>query len=158
MRRSRREFTVGAGLFTGEPYDPLKYIDEQRARRLSIASYDAYDASDPMPENRDRYFGVDPDFIAMSTRGSFDGAKIVLMGCEVLASTELAQAFIDKGAAAVVGWDGTVSASHTDAAILSMLEHLFNQGLSLQEAADAAMADIGPDPLYDSMLVSYSSS
>ena len=139
-------------LFTSEPYDQMKHVDEQRALRVGIAGYDENDLE---AEDGESYFGIMPGFIASGMSGDFDGALVVLMGCEVLTSTELAQAFIDSGAEAVVGWDDTVSASHTDAATLNMLEHLVLEDLSLREAAAVAMVEVGPDPFYDSVLVSY---
>ena len=54
-----------------------------------------------------------------------------------------------------MGWDEAVTASHTDAATLSMLRHMMDEELSVEDAAEAAMAEVGPDPYYDSVLLSY---
>ena len=66
-----------------------------------------------------------------------------------------AAAFAGRGAGAVVGWDATVSARHTDLATLSMLRYLLVDELPVQEAAAASMAEVGPDPFYDSVFLSY---
>ncbi len=143
--------TWGSALFTAEPYSKWRYTDEQRELNLlSVAYYSFRNA----PE--DQYFAILPEFVASSMKGDFDGASVILMGCEVLTDPELAQAFVDKGAGAVVGWDGTVSASHTDAATLNMLEHLVLEDLSLEAAAQLAASEVGPDPFYGSTLASYS--
>ena len=142
--------TSAAALFTSEPYSKWRHTEEQRELDLlTIAFYSARYA----PE--ENFFAIMPEFVASSMRGDFDGAAVILMGCEVLTDTGLAQAFIDKGAGAVVGWDDTVSASHTDAATLNMLEHLVLEDLSLEAAAQLAASEIGPDPFYGSTLVSY---
>ena len=142
--------TLGPALYTTEPYSKWRHTDEQRELDLlSVAFYSAGSA----PE--DQFFAILPEFIASSMKGDFDGAAVILMGCEVLTNTDLAQAFIDRGAGAVVGWDDTVSASHTDAATLNMLEHLVLENLSLEAAAQVAASEVGPDPFYGSTLVSY---
>ena len=140
--------TSVAALFTSEPYSKRRHLNEQRELDLlSLASFDS------APE--DQYFAILPEFVLSSMRGDLEGVAVVLMGCDVLTNAAMAQAFIDRGAEGVVGWDGTVSASHTDAATLNMLERLVLDDLSLQEAAQAAAAEVGPDPYYDSALVSY---
>ena len=88
-------------------------------------------------------------------RGGFDGANVVLMGCDVLRGEQLAAAFVDKGAGVVVGWDRPVTAAHTDAATLSLLRRYLVEGQSFEEAAAAASAELGPDPYYEGVLLSY---
>ena len=140
--------TTGAALFTTEPYDRWSHPDEQRA--LDLVSRGYYRDT---PE--DEYFAILPKFVASSMEGDFDGAAVILMGCKVLGDTDLARAFVARGAGAVVGWDETVSASHTDAATLNMLQHFVTEDLSLEAAAGAAASEVGPDPFYGSALVSY---
>ncbi len=138
-------------LFTSEPYSPTKYVEEQRDGRLSISLFDRGQS-----EESELYFGIPAEFVTSSMKGNFDGATVVLMGCDVLRGERLAQAFVEKGAVAVVGWDGPVSASHTDAATLNLLERMLDDELAAPDAAAAAMAELGPDPFYDSVLLSYS--
>ena len=146
------EPTDDTRLFTSEPYSPLKYVEEQRDGRLSISIFDRSDL-----EDNEAYFGIPADFVTSSMKGSFNDAKVILMGCDVLRGERLAKAFVEKGAEAVVGWDAPVSASHTDAATLELLRrHLFDD-LSVPAAAAAAMDELGPDPYYDGVLLSYTS-
>jgi hypothetical protein len=77
------------------------------------------------------------------------------MGCDGLRSDAAARAFVDKGAGAVVGWDGAVSAAHTDEATERLLQHLVSEGLTVGEAVAKTEADVGPDPSYGSKLVLY---
>ena len=59
-----------------------------------------------------------------------------------------AQAFLDKGAKAFVGWSDSVSADHTDASTQYLLEELFTQGLSVREAVDRTATKVGSDPWF----------
>ena len=130
------------GLFTGEPYNPNKYPQEQ-IERLGKAEY--YEGAPPL-------FGVAPDFITYSMRGRFDETLIVMMGCDGLRSQETAQAFLDKGATAFVSWSRSVSASHTDAATQRLLEKLLIEGLPVRDAVAQTAAEVGPDPVYEAQL------
>jgi NAD(P)-dependent dehydrogenase (short-subunit alcohol dehydrogenase family) len=98
-----------------------------------------------------------PGFIKSSAKGKFQGTTIILMGCDGLKSDAMAEAFVQKGAKAVVAWDGLVSPQHTDAAIERLLQHLLKDGLTLQEAVAQTMAEVGPDPSYESVLRLYPS-
>ena len=130
------------GLFTGEPYNPNKYPQEQ-IERLGKAEY--YEGAPPL-------FGIAPDFITYSMRGRFDETLIVMMGCDGLRSQETAQAFLDKGATAFVSWSRSVSASHTDAATQRLLEKLLIEGLPVRDAVAQTAAEVGPDPVYEAQL------
>ena len=133
-------------LFTSEPYDDLKYLEERANKRLTIARY--YEDGEP-------YFGISPDFVDDSMLGNFDDTVIVMMGCEGLLSDRTAEAFVQKGANTYISWDETVSATHTDAATERLLELLLLNDLSADDAVAQTMTDIGPDPIYDSVLRAY---
>ncbi len=117
-------------LFTAEPYDEKKFIYEQQAGSLAVARCFA---------GADELFGIAPEFIRPSMEGSFEGATIVLMGCEGLGSEETAQSFVEKGA-------------HTDAATEDLIELLVSEELPPAEAVAATMEEVGPDPTYGSQL------
>lgn len=138
------------GIFTSELYSTTKYVDEQRQGRLSTAHYEREDSTQD-----GEYFAIMPDFVRSSTTGNFGGAIVILMGCDVLAGESLAGAFIENGAAAVVGWDGVVSPNHTDAVTERLLKHLLTEELSVEDAVSQTMAELGPDPYYGSVLLSY---
>lgn len=131
-------------LFTTEPYDEKKYVEEQLSGNLATARY--FDDSEPL-------FGIGPDFIRSSMPGSFSDTTIVLMGCEGLGSEDTAQAFVAKGAKTVISWSGLVSATHTDAATEDLLGLLLDEGLPPEEAVVATMDEVGPDPTYGSELL-----
>jgi hypothetical protein len=134
------------GLFTGEPYDGTKYADLEDAGLVGPASY--YEGSE-------KVFGVSPGFITSGMEGDFHGATVIMMGCDGLKFEATAQAFVRKGAKAVVGWSARVSAEHTDAATEQLLRHLLIDKLGPQEAVAQTMAEVGWDPQYGGRLVAY---
>lgn len=151
-------------LFSSELYRDDAHALDQEKRRLSVAYYfntgleqfdgDA-DALLRAFQTEPRYFGIKPGFIQSSTHGRFPGTTVVLMGCNGLTTAALAQAFIDKGARAVVGWDDLVSAGHTDAATEKLLDHLLVDRLSTKEAVAQTASELGPDPTYGGQLALY---
>jgi hypothetical protein len=135
-------------LFTSESYDKTSHRKDQTKQRLSKVSY--YKGG---PE----YFGVMPGFVRSSMEDDFQDATIITMGCDGLSSATMAEAFVQKGAKAFVAWDGLVSSEHTDATTERLLQHLLIDGLTIQEAVTQTMAEVGPDPSYDSVLQLYPS-
>ena len=133
-------------LFTSDSYDKTRFRTDQTKQRLSMVSY---------YEDGPQYFGIMPGFIKSSMKGNFPDTTIVIMGCDGLKSDTIAEAFVEKGAKAVVAWDGLVSSNHTDAATERLLQLLLIDGLTLQEAVAQTMAELGPDPSYDSVLQLY---
>jgi hypothetical protein len=133
-------------LFTVDPYDQTSYRSDQTKQRLSKVSYF---------KGGPAYFGVMPSFIKSSAKGDFQGATIIIMGCDGLATDSMAEAFVEKGAKAVVAWDGLVSSEHTDTATERVLQHLLIDGLTLQQAVSQTMAEVGPDPSNGSTLRLY---
>jgi hypothetical protein len=130
--------------FTNEPYSRERHVEEQRQRLLGVSYYP------PPSEDGGRYFGITPEFIAASD-GDFDGAVIVLMGCGGPGSAAMAQAFLDKGARSVVGWDGLVTAQHTDHAIADFLPRIL-RGEAPASAVASTMATAGADPTFGASL------
>lgn len=136
-------------LFTSDAYSDTQYLEEQTELRLVPVDY----AEHPPPFTG--YFGIASDFVRSSMQGRFDGTTVILMGCDGLTFDATAAAFVDKGAGAVVGWDGAVSASHTDEATERLLHYLVVEKQTPSEAVARAMADVGPDPSYGSKLALY---
>jgi hypothetical protein len=77
------------------------------------------------------------------------------MGCDSLRYTDMAQAFIEKGAKAYIGWNGSVSASHTDIATTRLLQHIITQKQTIKQAIENTMKEVGIDPTYKSQLTYY---
>jgi len=87
--------------------------------------------------------------------GRFDKTKVILMGCDGLRSDRTATAFMKRGASSFVSWDRPVSAAHTDEATERLLRHLLIEKLPTSEAVRRTMAEVGPGPTYDGVLMSY---
>jgi hypothetical protein len=134
--------------FTAEPYDRAKYAEERERLRLFAVRY-------RQGYGDERFFGITPYFIESSMRGSFDDATIIMMGCDGLLFDNTPRALVEKGAKAVIGWDGLVSAAHTDEATESLLQHLLVDGLTMGQAVQKTNAEVGPDPSYGNLLKVY---
>jgi hypothetical protein len=135
------------GIFTAEQYSQSRYVYEQLTDQLLAASY-----SMPLPPY---YFAIVPKFVTQSMKGTFKNTIVIMMGCEGLNNTKMAEAFIDKGAKAYIGWKGSVSASHTDTATISLLQHLITEKQTIKQAIDNTMKEVGTDPTYNSQLAYY---
>ncbi len=144
------EFADDVSLFTSERFNPNRYTEEGRRRLLTGVGYTQEDV-----EEGDLFYGIPPAFVESKMRGDFGGATVVLMVCDVLRAEAMAQAFVERGAGAVVGWDKSVTAPHTDAATLSLLRHFLSEDLPVQQSAEAAMADVGSDPATGAALLAY---
>lgn len=132
-----------AVIFTNEPYNEQDYLPEQVNARLDVAY---------TQEGAPKYFGITADFVELSMGGDFDGATVIMMGCEGLASDRTAEAFVAKGADHYVSWSDTVSATHTDAATERLIEYIAGDGASVDDAVARTMSELGADPAYNSEL------
>ncbi|MEM3578462.1 MAG: hypothetical protein QXX51_08495 [Candidatus Bathyarchaeia archaeon] len=133
--------------FTSEPYSQTKYIYEQLTDQLVIASYTM-----PQPPY---YFAIVPKFVTSTMKGIFQDTVTIMMGCEGLNNTKMAEVFIQKGAKAYIGWKGSVSASHTDAATTILLQHLITHKQTIKQAVENTNKEAGPDPACNSVLAYY---
>ena len=133
-------------LFTSEDYSQTRYLKEQLSGQLIIAHYSV---SDP------RYFGIAPRFITTSMSGEFQDTTVVTMGCAGLNNTTMAEAFVEKGAKVYISWDGGVQARHTDLAVTHLLQHLVTEKQTITQAVENTMKEVGPDPVYHSVLLYY---
>lgn len=138
------EDVTSVSLFTGEPYHEELYVDEQLSGAVGFAQYN---------EDSPRLFGVTAEFVRSYMEGSFDDTLILMMGCQGFINSEGASAFADKGARTFIGWDGLVSAQHTDDASRLLLRYLIDDGIAVRSAIDRTMAEVGPDPDFGSQLV-----
>ncbi len=134
----------GPFLFTTELYDEHRYIGMQIDDQLR-ASKLFYDDSP-------RLFALGPKFVRSSMNGLFPDTVIIIGGCQSLAAPDLAQAFLERGASVVIGWDDMVDLMHNNEAMLRLLRGLTVEGLSPQEAVEVTRKEVGPDPTYESVL------
>jgi len=135
-----------AALFTSELYDRNRYVDDQDSLRLVKVSY---------PGAEEVFFGIRSDFIVSRMEGDFGGAVVILMGCDGLTTDRTAAALVEKGAGAVIGWDGMVTADHTDRATERLLRHLLIEGQTVEKAVEGTASEVGPDPAYGSVVKLY---
>jgi hypothetical protein len=136
--------TDNVALFSSEPYNPEKYVEEQKAGFLGISRYSNANSS---------YFGMKPSFVMLGMEGRFEDSTVILMGCDGLRSDTMAKAFIYKGAESFISWTKPISASYTDAVTESLLKYLLIEKLPLKEAMSKAIAEVGFDQIYGSQLM-----
>jgi hypothetical protein len=147
------------GLFTSELYSPpaaQKYSEDVTDGRLVEAFFNETQLKEGIS-----YFGIVPSFIEKSMNGEFKNTTIIMMGCEGLGYinttgarvpyTDMAEAFINKGAKVYIGWDGTVSVNYTDQATLDLLQSLILKKQKINEAVE----EVNADPSYKSVLKFY---
>ncbi len=139
-----QEDVTSVSLFTGQPYSRDQYYDEQLEGRVGFAQYTA---------ESPQLFGITSEFVRKSMKGDFDDTVVLMMGCQGFINAQGAEAFESRGALAFIGWDGLVSAPHTDEATLLLLRHLVEEDEDPSAAIAQTMAAVGPDPDYGSRLV-----
>ena len=145
------------GLFTSERFSveaAKKYREDILDNRLVRAFF---------TEGGEEYFGIVPSFVEKSMEGKFKNTIIIMMGCEGIgyinalthmrvAYTDMAEAFVKKGAKVYIGWDGPVGIGHTDLATVHLLRSLILKKRTLKEAVEQTNYDVGPDAIYNSTL------
>jgi len=126
-------------IVTSESYSSLKHVYEQLIGQVAPAIV--------RPGNT--FFAITPAFIRDAIKGNLRDTLVVQMGCGTLTGNrDIANAFIDKGASAFVGWNNTVSSWYTDFAtqkFVASLEHG-------QTVAEAVVSADGLDPVYGGKL------
>jgi len=135
-------------LFTSEPYSQDRFIYEQLTGQLTRAYYNV------RGEGK-YYFGILPKFVRSSMSGRFENTIVVMMGCNGLTYTDMAKAFIDKGAKVYIGWYNSVSVSHTDTATIKLLQHYLIEKLTLKQSIQETFKEVEFDPAYKSLLIYY---
>jgi hypothetical protein len=131
-------------LFTNEPYSSTSHVSEQLSDRLLIVR--------PFEGDAELTFGVSPKFIRESMTGRLPRSIVIIAGCSCLGRTDLAEAFFARGASVVVSWDGSVSLEHVDAATAFLVDRLFLDRLTLEDAVIATMLEFGQDPDFGALM------
>ena len=125
-------------LFTSEPYNSSAYIEDQQNELLveGILNYST---------GVKNYFAITSNFIN-NLDGNFPQSIVIAMGCNTLVpgKEQLAEAFINKGAKAYIGWNGYVGDSDTDSQTIQLLTNLFTHNETIDEAVngDGGLWDI----------------
>lgn len=135
--------------FTSEPYSKTKYICEQLTDQVWEGQLGT-----GFIEGQ-TYFGISPEFVEKGMSGRFEDATIVMMGCNGLTYTDMAEAFIQRGAKVYISWSESVLAGHTDQATTQLLKHLLTEKQMIEQAVTETMKEVGPDPAYKSLLGYY---
>ena len=145
---AQEEVIRTTSLFTNEPYSSREHLADQLDDRLVMARID---------EHHPLVFAITPKFITQSMAEEFDNTAIIMMGCSCLYLTDLATAFIDKGASVYLGWDGTVDLYYVDRATPYLMGQLCTERATIREAVKSTRDVIGPDPKYNAVLKYYPS-
>ena len=128
------------GLFTSEICNEtteLKYSFEIEQGRLARARL--------FTENETYYFGITPWFVKLSMEGNFKDTVILMMGCEGLNKTSMADALVhDRKAKVYISWTGPVTKDHTDDATIRLLMSLVQQNQTIKDVVEG----IGSDPIW----------
>jgi hypothetical protein len=133
-------------LFTNEEYSQLSHYTEQLNDQLVMAR---------VGEGYPMVFGIPPKFITESMEGRFDDTVIIMMGCSGLFIRDLAKAFVDRGASAYVGWNGSVELYYVDEATPYLVEQLCSGNVTIREAVASTMSAMGADPVHKAGLEYY---
>lgn len=135
--------------FTSEEYSSGRYFWDEYYGRLVICQFHTGE--------QEKYFGISPLFVKDAMNGRFDNTIVIVMGCDGLTYTSMAEAFDEKGAKVYISWNGPVAATHTDLATIQLLQNLFTGSHTIEQAVAETMNEIGPDPAYESKLTFYPS-
>jgi hypothetical protein len=143
--------TAPLDFFTSEPYSPQAHVQMQELGQLDRVMYNETSTT--------QYWGISPTFVMGAMEGNFHNATIILEGCNGLdgqaRSETMLQALIYKGAKVVIGWNASVSESHTDIATEDLLNRLLLENETVKEAVNMTNQGIGLDPAYSNKLLYY---
>lgn len=130
--------------FTSEPYKENLYVQEQQHGLLveGVLNYSGVEK---------HYFAITYKFIK-NLEGRLPKSVIIAMGCWSLKPEckQMAEAFIEKGAAAYIGWNNMVAVSHTDRETLKLIKNLV-ENKTINDAVNSGLSD----PLWRSKMGYY---
>ena len=137
---------LSLAVFTSEPYSKDRYVQEQVRNRVARGFIEPYRQGDP------DYLVITDKFVRYSMQGFFKDTIIIMMGCMSI-KRGMAAAFLEKGAKAYIGWDGLVSANHTDLATIHLLKHLLLEKQAIAKAVSQTMEEVGSESQYRNTLL-----
>jgi hypothetical protein len=135
-------------LFTNENYTTVKYMSDQLNDRLFEAS---------IGKGYPWVFSISPKFVSESMSAEFDNTVIIMMGCAGIYLTDLAEAFIGKGASVYLAWDASVELDYVDEATPYLIGQLCSEKATIKEAVVSTIVAKGPDPKHGAVLKYYPS-
>jgi hypothetical protein len=137
---------LSLAMFTSESYSKERYLNEQHRNRVASGFIEPYHDGDP------RYLVITDKFVRYSMNGSFRDTLIIMMGCNSMKKC-MASAFLQKGAKAYIGWDGLVTAEHTDKTTIQLLKQLLLERQTIAVSVREAMKEVGSEPQYKNALL-----
>jgi len=81
--------------------------------------------------------------------GNLKNTVVIMMGCATAYETDMACAFIDKGASVYIGWSASVDLQYVDKATLDIIKNLCTEKITIEQALSKTIDHIGPDPYYN---------
>jgi len=133
-----------ASLFTGEKYSDHKYIKEQFlghiGKGIPILYGDMKKLTVEEIVNK-AYYVIGSKFVEEVMIGDFNDSTIILGGCETAKDSQLAEAFLKRGASEVIGWTGLVDSSHNVSVILDVMNKTLVNGVEMEDALQSVMKD-----------------
>jgi len=114
-------------LFTSEPYAPGVYDQDLENGLLALGEY--YSKPD------EQYFVLSSLFIE-DLPGRFPNSIVIAMGCQSLkpGCEQMAQAFLDKGAKAYIGWSDVIFPQDTDTETERLVQMLLDENQTIGDA------------------------
>lgn len=132
-------------LVTSEPFDPEKYVNEQQTRLVVQAR---------LGSDNTTYFAITPTFVREAMQGTFSNTVLVVTGCSGLANSEMAQAFVARGAEVYISWDQIVFANQSDGGAILLVQSM-TAGHRLNDAVTWATENAPSSPPYFDQLRYY---
>jgi hypothetical protein len=126
-------------IFTGEKYTVTENTFGQLFDQVSPAQ--AFDGP--------TVFAINPKFVAKSMDRSFSNTAIIMMGCGTASNSDMAEAFVNKGASVYIGWSASVCLDYVDEATENMLDELVSERTPVEQALSRTTEKVGLDPEYD---------
>jgi hypothetical protein len=132
-------------LFTNEPYSRMRYYIMQLRDQVASASTSL---------DSETVFAISSKFVTDCMRYNFDDTVILNMACAAFYSDDLADAFMERGSSAYLGWDVSVGLSYVEKATMTLVEKLCTEEMTIAQAVTATMEENGPDP-YNNAFLNY---
>ena len=130
-------------LFTGEKYDPHKYIQEQFQEHVGrgvpylFSKITEQGGTQALMDKT--YFVIGSKFVNELMEGDFNDSTIILGGCDTSIKKNLVRSFLNRGASNVIGWDGLVDAGDNDMVILDLLDLNLSNNYEIYQSVEAVM-------------------
>jgi hypothetical protein len=137
-------------MFTGEKYSKEKYTIEQISHQVGygIPIYDEelkeLEESGPMGFDN-AYFTIGSKMVKEGMIGTFPNSIIIVGGCESARSHDLMESLMKKGAKHVLGWDATIGTRDNDKAMISLIEDIVVNKVTLNDAHAKINKELVPE-------------